>query len=130
MIKNRNEITGDKIQTKGVFSKEAEDRFDLIFRKKERFEGYTTIETGHIKKEPTERNPDPDWDEGRIDVIGQNGNDGDGYGWVKHNESDVCPTDADAWIEVETWTSSSFKELAGNLEWKYVKFYRVMENKL
>jgi hypothetical protein len=60
MIKNRNEITGDKIQTKGVFSKEAEDRFDLIFR----------------KKEPTERNPDPDWDEGRIDVIGSNGNDG------------------------------------------------------
>lgn len=56
MIKNRNDITGDKIQTKGVFSKEAEDRFDAIFR----------------KKEPTERNPDPDWDEGRIDVIGQN----------------------------------------------------------
>ena len=73
MIKNRNEITGDKLITKGVFSKEAEDRFDAIFRKKERFEGYTTIETGHIKKEPTERNPDPDWDEGRIDNIGQNG---------------------------------------------------------
>jgi len=60
MTKNRNDITGDKIQTKGVFSKEAEDRFDLIFG----------------KKEPTERDPDPDWDEGRIDVIGSNGNDG------------------------------------------------------
>jgi hypothetical protein len=54
MAKNRNNITGDKIITKGVLSKEAEDRFDLIFRKKERFEGYTTIETGHIKKEPIE----------------------------------------------------------------------------
>ena len=55
MAKNRNDITGDKIRTKGVLSKEAEDRFDAIFRKKpERFEGYTTIETGHIKKEPTE----------------------------------------------------------------------------
>ena len=55
MAKNRNDITGDKIRTKGVLSKEAEDRFDAIFRKKpERFEGYTTIETGHIKKEVIE----------------------------------------------------------------------------
>ena len=113
MIKNRNEITGDKLITKGVFSKEAEDRFDAIFR----------------KKEPTERDPDPDWDEGRIDVIGQNGNDGEGYGWVKHDESGNCPTDKNAWIEVETWTAGSFKELAGNLEWKYVKFYRVIPEK-
>jgi hypothetical protein len=113
MIKNRNEITGDKIQTKGVFSKEAEDRFDLIFR---------------AKKEPTERNPDPDWDEGRIDVIGQNGNDGDGYGWKKHDGSTNCPENPDNWIEVETYASMSFKELASNLEWKYVKFYRVIPN--
>jgi hypothetical protein len=113
MIKNRNEITGDKIRTKGVLSKEAEDRFDAIFR----------------KKEPTERDPDPDWDEGRIDVIGQNGNDGEGYGWVKHDESSNCPTDKDVWIEVETWTAGSFKEMAGNLEWKYVKFYRVIPEK-
>ena len=34
MAKNRNDITGDKIRTKGVLSKEAEDRFDAIFRKK------------------------------------------------------------------------------------------------
>ena len=75
MIKNRNEITGDKLITKKK-TKAFDDNCDLIFRKKERFEGYTTIETGHIKKEPTERNPDPDWDEGRVDVVGQNGNDG------------------------------------------------------
>ena len=112
MIKNRNEITGDKLITKGK-SKAFDDNFDAIFR----------------KKEPTERDPDPDWDEGRIDVIGQNGNDGEGYGWVKHDESGNCPTDKNAWIEVETWTAGSFKELAGNLEWKYVKFYRVIPEK-
>lgn len=32
---SRNDITGDKIQTKGILSKEGEDRFDAIFRKKE-----------------------------------------------------------------------------------------------
>ena len=112
MIKNRNEITGDKIQTKGVFTKEAEDRFDLIFR----------------KKEPTERDPDPDWDEGRIDVIGQNGPTGEHYEWKKHDESPECPVSPYELIEVETWASKSFKELAGNLEWKYVKFYRVIPN--
>ena len=82
---SHNDITGDKIRTKGVFSKEAEDRFDEIFRKK------------------------PEW--------------------KKHDGSDTIPEQADAWIEVETWTSESFKELARNLEWKYVKFYRVVDNK-
>lgn len=75
MAKNHNEITGDKLITKKK-SKSFDENFDAIFRKTdERFEGYTTIETGHIKKEPTERDRDPDWDEGRIDIIGQNGND-------------------------------------------------------
>lgn len=32
---SRNDITGDKIQTKGVYSKEGGDNFDAIFRKKE-----------------------------------------------------------------------------------------------
>ena len=31
---SRNEITGDKIQTKGILSKEAEDNWDRIFSKK------------------------------------------------------------------------------------------------
>jgi len=44
MAKNRNNITGDKIITKGVLSKEAEDRFDAIFRKKPE----------EVKKEPIE----------------------------------------------------------------------------
>ena len=31
---SRNDITNDKIQTKGVLSKEGEENFDRIFRKK------------------------------------------------------------------------------------------------
>ena len=109
-MKNTNDITGDVIKTKP--SKLYEDRFDAIFR----------------KKEPTERNPDPDWDEGRIDIISQNGNDGLHYEWKKHDGSDVCPeVPNNAVIEVETWASmGNFKALANTLEWKYVKFYRVV----
>ena len=44
---SKNDITGDKIQTKGTLSKEGEKNFDRIFRKKS-----------------------------RIDTVGQNGNDG------------------------------------------------------
>jgi hypothetical protein len=53
----RNDITGDKIQSKEN-SKAYEDNYDKIFGKK--------------KKEI-------DWNEDRIDVIGQNGNDGEHY---------------------------------------------------
>lgn len=31
---SKNDITGDKIQTKGVLSKEAEEQWDIIFGKK------------------------------------------------------------------------------------------------
>ena len=44
---SKNDITGDKIQTKGILSKEGEENFDRIFKKKS-----------------------------RIDTVGQNGNDG------------------------------------------------------
>jgi hypothetical protein len=109
-MSNRNEITGDKLITK-TKSKSYDDNYDKIFG----------------KKEPTERNPDPDWDEGRVDVIGQNGNDGEGYGWKKHDGSDVCPEEPDTMIEVETWTSTgNVSAPACQLEWKYVKFYRVI----
>ena len=53
---SKNDITGDKIQTKGVLSKEGGDRFDAIFRKKPIV------------------NSDDKWDEKRIDIIGSNGN--------------------------------------------------------
>lgn len=52
----RNDITGDAIKTKG-FSKAFEDNFDRIFRSK--------------KPEPP-----AEWNEERIDIVGQNGNDG------------------------------------------------------
>lgn len=55
----RNDVTGDLIKSR-VNSKEFEDNFDNIFRKK-----------------PTVKKDD-DWDEKRVDIIGQNGN--IGYG--------------------------------------------------
>jgi hypothetical protein len=33
-MSSKNDITGDKIQTKGILSKEGEENFDRIFRKK------------------------------------------------------------------------------------------------
>ena len=57
-----NDITGDAIQTRGVLSPEGEAAFDRIF--------------GVKKKEKYIPPPLPDFDEDRIDTIGQNGNDG------------------------------------------------------
>jgi hypothetical protein len=64
----RNDITGDKIQTRDVLSKEGEEAFDRIF--------------GVKKKEKYVPPPLPDWgdeeSERRVDIIGSNGN--VGYG--------------------------------------------------
>jgi hypothetical protein len=73
----RNDVTGDKIQTKGVFSKEAEDNFDLIFGKKTKDPlcnvcGKSLAGT----KECAWTSCPLDWDESRLDTIGQNGNEG------------------------------------------------------
>lgn len=54
----KNDITGDDIKSKGI-SKAFEENFDRIFRKP--------------KPEADE------WDEDRIDTIGQNGNTGEHY---------------------------------------------------
>lgn len=61
---SKNDITGDAIKSK-VPSKEYLDRFDAIFR----------------KPKPAETDPPPteDWDEKRIDIIGQNGPTGEHY---------------------------------------------------
>lgn len=64
----RNNITGDKIQSKGVLTKQGEANWDLIFSKKKKV-------------------VDLDWDESRIDTIGQNGNEGDHYDQVEGPES-------------------------------------------
>lgn len=74
---SRNDVTGDKIQTKGVFSKEAEDNFDLIFGKKAKDPlcdvcGKSLAGT----KECAWTSCPLNWDEARIDVIGPNGNEG------------------------------------------------------
>lgn len=58
-----NDITGDKIKSK-VSNKEYENNFDKIFRNKSSAD------------KPAQSD---EWDESRLDVIGQNGNDGIHY---------------------------------------------------
>lgn len=71
----KNDITGDFLISK-VNTKEFEDNFDLIFRKKPQSldAAYErrAMEEGLVKE--------PVFDENRIDIIGQNGNDGEHYG--------------------------------------------------
>lgn len=59
-----NDITGDKIETRGALSKEGEANFERIF--------------GVKKKEKYVPPPLPNWgdeeSERRVDIIGQNGN--------------------------------------------------------
>lgn len=66
-----NDISGDKIQSR-VNNKQFEDNFERIFGKKDNV-GYPPL-TPDKPLEPAE-----DWDEKRIDVIGQNGPTGDHY---------------------------------------------------
>ena len=68
---SRNDITGDKIRTKGTFSKQGEDNFDAIFRKNK------VVTTNATPDKPVQL--DSFFDEERIDIIGSNGNDGLGY---------------------------------------------------
>jgi hypothetical protein len=58
---SRNDITGDIIKSR-VNTQKFEDNFDNIFRKK-----------------PPVKKDDDDWDEKRVDIIGQNGPTGDHY---------------------------------------------------
>jgi len=88
----RNNITGDKIQSKGVLTKQGEDNWDLIFSKKKK-------ETHDILQPETKWEGEPiqlDWDESRIDTIGQNGNDGEHYdkveGLASTSDKPVEPT--------------------------------------
>jgi hypothetical protein len=63
MAKNTNDVTGDKIITKGLLSKQGEANFEAIF--------------GKPKKQT-------DWDENRMDIIGQNGPTGLHYQGEEH----------------------------------------------
>jgi hypothetical protein len=103
----RNNITGDKIQSKGVLTKQGEDNWDLIFGKKSRptfteqelmsmeviqdlIDNPKKKETHDILRPDLKWQGDSiqlDWDESRIDTIGQNGNDGEHYDKVEGLDS-------------------------------------------
>lgn len=69
-----NDITGDKIATRTI-TKSYEDNFDRIFRK----DKDKVVEPAPAAAEPVEPvQLEMDFDEERIDIIGQNGN--IGYG--------------------------------------------------
>lgn len=71
----RNDITGDLIQSK-LNSKAFEDNFDRIFGKKNKVDGANSTTDKPV--EPVQLELDFG-DEHRIDIIGQNGNDGNHY---------------------------------------------------
>jgi hypothetical protein len=69
----RNDITGDKIQSK-ISNANFENNFDAIFRKdKKTTVGYPPLTTN----KPLESTDE--WDEKRIDIIGSNGPTGEHY---------------------------------------------------
>ena len=81
---SRNSITGDEIRTKGILSKQGEENYDRIFSKDR-----VAIPKPAPDK-PVECTKTDEWDEARIDTIGQNGNDGehyfeDAYARVEHD---------------------------------------------
>jgi hypothetical protein len=82
-VASRNDITGDYIQTKTGVSEEYDKEYERIFGKKRKTNGGWTpppIETHKILRPETKwEGPPIDFDEDRIDTIGQNGNDGDHY---------------------------------------------------
>lgn len=65
-----NEHTGDPLISR-VLSKKGEEAFEQIFGKKKTNGGW--------KPPLTPIKTNADWDESRIDTIGQNGNDGEHY---------------------------------------------------
>lgn len=74
---SKNNITGDKIKSR-VITKQFEDNFDRIFRQKDPLCdicGKTLKATQECAWTSCPLN----WDEARIDIIGQNGSTGDHY---------------------------------------------------
>jgi predicted nucleotidyltransferase len=70
---SKNDITGDSIRSKPL-SKEAEDNWDRIFRKRineQKLSNEDMLPTYELDKSTGELS--------RIDIIGQNGNDGEHY---------------------------------------------------
>jgi len=73
----RNDITGDLIKSK-VNSKEFEDNFDKIFRKKDPLCDVCGKPLDTTKECAWTSCP-LNWNESRVDIIGQNGPTGDHY---------------------------------------------------
>jgi hypothetical protein len=67
---SHNDITGDALVSR-VLSKKGEEAFEQIFGKKKTNGGW--------KPPLSPLKTNADWDESRIDTIGQNGNDGEHY---------------------------------------------------
>lgn len=70
----RNDITGDKIQSRDKLSPEGEENFDKIFGVKKKTNGGWVPPP--LSGPQTAQELLDDWDEKRIDIIGPNGNDG------------------------------------------------------
>lgn len=97
----RNDITGDLIKTKVTKSKEYENNYDAIFRKKEvdKHAGYETFELGFDLAtsipspdqpvEPAQMELWTDEEERRLEIIGQNGNVGYGSPDIEAVSSDA-----------------------------------------
>ena len=73
----RNDITGDKIQSRDKLSPEGEENFDKIFGVKKKTNGGWVPPP--LNAPQTAQELIDDWDESRVDVVGQNGNTGDHY---------------------------------------------------
>ena len=76
---SRNNITGDKIQTKGVLSKQGEANYDKLFYSCLPDCKYLINTLTKCKLCPHKEAQLASWDETRIDIIGSNGNNGEHY---------------------------------------------------
>lgn len=75
---SRNDVTGDLIKSRKN-SKEFEDNFDRIFRKNKDPLCDVCGKSLSATKECAWTGCPLNWDEGRVDIIGQNGPTGDHY---------------------------------------------------
>lgn len=69
-------------------------------------------------------------DEARMDVIAQNGNDGEHYEWIKHDGTRVCPVSPDTIVEIITYSKSVPNERqyqAARIAWSFVNLYKVVK---
>lgn len=68
----KNEITGDNLISRG-FSKEGEANFDAIFGTKKKTNGGYVPPPLPLNEYPNNSDDPEEWDERRMDIIGQNG---------------------------------------------------------